>query len=86
MTSLDNTIVFKSRLKLGAQNVSPMDYVCAAFLINLRSTSYKNQFSDATGCLTERRTHGVVITIMNAKKMIFGVHRVDLQYYNNALQ
>ncbi len=33
------------------RNVAPI-YVCKTFLINLRSTNYGNQFSDATGCWT----------------------------------
>ncbi len=49
---LTTQLCLKSRLKLVAQNVAPT-YVCETFLINLRSTNYGNQFSDATGCQTK---------------------------------
>lgn len=46
-----NFLSFKSGHKLGARNVARM-YMCATFFMNVRSTYYGSQFSEATGCPT----------------------------------
>ena len=51
MDPLAQPIRFRSGLKLGARNVARM-YMCATFFMNVRSTYYGNQFSEATGCPT----------------------------------
>ena len=58
-----NFLRFESALKLGAQNVAHM-YMCATFFMNVRSTYYGNQFSEATGSdYDNRRILGVVINM-----------------------